>query len=99
MTSAKHGAIPLYRMWNGNDHFYTADLREVESVSVNIPSYKLEPHPGYVFPTQIEGTIPLHRLYYPWGGDHFYTCDDVEKARCVAGGWHNEGHVGFVFPA
>jgi len=99
MTSIKYGAIPLYRMWNGKDHFYTANLSEIESVAKNIPSYRLETHPGFVFPTQIEGTIALYRLFHPWGGDHFYTCDDAEKARCVTGGWKDEGDVGFVFPA
>ena len=38
-----------------------------------------------------EETQPMHRLYNPNSGEHFYTADDVERDYLVSLGWHNEG--------
>lgn len=38
-----------------------------------------------------EDTVPMHRLYNPNTGEHFYTGSDVEKDNLVAAGWGYEG--------
>jgi len=40
---------------------------------------------------------PMHRLYNPYSGEHFYTSSDGEKAHLVAVGWKSEG-VGWTAP-
>ncbi|WP_159721764.1 polysaccharide lyase family 8 super-sandwich domain-containing protein [Enterococcus sp. CSURQ0835] len=39
-------------------------------------------------------TVPLHRLYNPHSGEHFYTLDDGEKTSLIKAGWHDEGSIG-----
>lgn len=41
--------------------------------------------------------IPMHRLYNPWSGEHFYTGDTKEKNHLVGLGWKYEG-VGWNAP-
>jgi len=50
----------------------------------------------FVFPNQAAGTVPLHRLFNPTSGDHFYTTDDKERNN--AAGYNSEGDACFVFP-
>ena len=40
---------------------------------------------------------PMHRLYNPWSGEHFYTASDSERDDVVAAGWTYEG-VGWIVP-
>lgn len=44
----------------------------------------------------IENTemTPLHRLYNPNSGEHFYTLDQGEKTSLIKAGWHDEGALG-----
>lgn len=37
---------------------------------------------------------PIHRLYNPKSGEHFYTSDNGEKASLVNVGWQAEGTIG-----
>lgn len=42
-------------------------------------------------PTPTPETQPMHRLYNPNSGEHFYTAVDSERDHLVSLGWHNEG--------
>ncbi len=42
-------------------------------------------------------TVPMHRMYDPNSGEHFYSGSELERDFLVAAGWHYEG-VGFNFP-
>ena len=44
------------------------------------------------------GTQPMHRLYNPNSGEHFYTASDHERDHLVSVGWRSEGE-GWVAPA
>ncbi len=39
----------------------------------------------------VEMTVPMHRLYNPNSGEHFYTADDDERNGLVQLGWKYEG--------
>ncbi len=42
-------------------------------------------------------TVPMHRMYDPNSGEHFYSGSELERDFLVEAGWHYEG-VGFNFP-
>lgn len=47
---------------------------------------------------QSQSIQPMHRLYNPYTGEHFYTADANEKNNLVSLGWHSEG-VGWYAPS
>lgn len=44
-----------------------------------------------------DGASPLHRLYNPNTGEHYYTTSDGERDFLVIAGWNYEKDEGFVF--
>jgi hypothetical protein len=52
---------------------------------------------GYVYPTQICGSVPLHATTGP--GDHWYTTDLIELNGIVGQtGWTDDGIAAYVVP-
>jgi len=51
---------------------------------------------GKKFETAVR-SVPMHRMYDPNSGEHFYTGSEVERDFLLSAGWHYEG-VGFNFP-
>ena len=43
------------------------------------------------------GQRAMYRLYNPYSGEHFYTCDEKERDNVVKAGWKNES-IGWVAP-
>lgn len=43
--------------------------------------------------------VPVHRLYNPYSGEHFYTASNEEKDGLVSLGWNHEVKAGFSVPA
>lgn len=61
--------------------------------------YNRETPPGLIFPTQVEGTVPLYRAYQPQGHDHFYTADKAEMDHAIsAWRYEAEGIAGYLYP-
>ena len=88
--------IALYRLFNHrNDHLYTTNCQE--SLDARNNEYGIEGIAGYVESTQIEGTVPLYRLWKP--SDHFYTANPNERNALLAAGYTDEGIVGYIRPA
>ena len=97
------GALPLYRYWNGADHFYTTNAAEI---GVTRPrqkgkhGYTSEGIAGYCFPARVHGSKPLYRY---WNGrDHFYTTNSHEIGTTVPGrvgrfNYRSEGVACYVF--
>ena len=76
------GAVPLYRYYKSQNHFYTTNSHEIgvtKPDSIGRYGYKCEGIAGYVFPDPTWDTVPLHR-YYKEGSndDHFYTLNTNE---------------------
>jgi hypothetical protein len=80
-------SVPLYRYWNGRDHFYTTNSREQGS-------YTYEGVTGYCYPSHVAGTVPLYRYYQPAVVDHFYTRNTNYNGH----GYVYEGVACYVFP-
>lgn len=68
-TYQAKGTVPLYRYYNGVDHFYTTNW--LGSSFGNNYEYGFERIECYVYPEQVEGTVPIYRYYN--GNNHFYT--------------------------
>ena len=43
-------------------------------------------------------TKPMHRLYNPNSGEHFYTAEDAERDNLISLGWNDEGE-GWMAPS
>jgi Repeat of unknown function (DUF5648) len=87
---------PFYRLYNGTDHFYTADRNE--AVRAQNGGYKYEGLAGYIGPSDDVCVNmrcgSLYRLYN--GTDHFYTADWNEALSAASGGYKYEGVAGVV---
>jgi len=87
------GTVPLYRYWNGQDHFYTTNADEIGTSNpgtVGRYGYKSEGIAGYCFPEATTGTTPLYRYYKR---EHFYATDSSEIGTTTPGQRGNHGYV------
>lgn len=88
--------LPLLRYWNGKDHFYTWNFRELGG---GAKGYSLEGTAGRVLLLAFPGATPLYRYY---NGHHFYTTNPNEIGVTSVGargkdGYVCEGNEGFCF--
>ena len=60
------GMAPIYRYYDGSDHFFTL-------FPGNYPSSSSEGIAGYASSSNVAGTIPIHRYVNPNNNEHFYT--------------------------
>merc|ERR1719499_724355 len=71
--------VPLYRYWNGVEHFYTTSSEEIGTVTPGLKGkygYTSEGIAGYVSTVQANGYVPLYRY---WNDvEHFYTTNAHE---------------------
>jgi Repeat of unknown function (DUF5648) len=96
-SEMRSGTKPLYRLYDGTDHFYTTSIEEMERALAL--GYRREGQVGFVFSSQESNTVPLYRLRHPQTGDHFYTISTVEVAASTKVGFVKEGIVGYVYAA
>ena len=67
-------AIHLYRYFNGVDHFYTTNSKEIGATFVGLKGkfdYKYEGITGKCLTKQLGNSVPLYRYFN--GVDHLYT--------------------------
>jgi hypothetical protein len=103
--SQASGTIPLYRYWNGTEHFYTTYANEIGTTTTGTLGnygYTCEGIQCYVYPEQVSGTVPLYRY---WNGtEHFYTTSGLVEIGTVTtgatgNGYTCEGIQCYVLPA
>jgi hypothetical protein len=92
---------PLFRLRNPNTgrHYYTQNAEERAGLIAQ--TWIDERNDGFIFTTQIPGTVSLNRLYNIATGSHLYTESDAVKSsilQAFPGSWFDHGVVGFVFP-
>ena len=86
--SAKSGSglVPLFRYYNGFEHFYTSNSAEIGTTTSGVVGnygYRSEGIAGYCYGAPTTGTIPFHRY---WNGkEHFYTTDVKEIGTTTSG--------------
>lgn len=98
-TRQVSGSVPLYRFFDGADHFYTI-------VGPGNPGgFVYEKVAGYCFPYRAPGTVPLYRYVKLHGGhDHLYTTNPDEigttiNGTCGAHHYCSEGTECYVYPS
>lgn len=92
-VAAQPQTTAFYRCYGvapNNFHHYTTDPG-CEGVPVN------EGIVGYIGTAALPGSTALYRSYYPVNGDHFFTNSLAEHNAAVAGGYVDEGAVGYVW--
>jgi hypothetical protein len=103
-ASSGSGLVPLYRYYNGFEHFYTSNSAEIGTISPGVVGnygYASEGIAGYCYGSPTSGTVPLHRY---WNGrEHFYTTNGQEIGTTTNGAVGNynyqcEGVACYVKP-
>jgi len=101
VTVSGVAAVPYYRLYDkvARWHHWTTDLNEYTVLSGNIARYNGEGVDGYIFKTQVTGTVPWYRLLSKnIPGLHHWTADQNERNVLVGNGaWIEESHE-YVFP-
>ena len=103
-TEPRRDLVPLFRYFNGQDHFYTTDPDEIGTTLPGVIGrygYRYEHISGYCYRKREEDTVPLYR--YCNLVDHFYTTNPDEIRTIVRGeygrfGYRYEGVVCYVLP-
>ena len=103
-TEPRSDVIPLFRYFNGQDHFYTTDEDEIGTTqpgAIGRYAYRYEYISGYCYRRREEDTVPLYR--YCNLVDHFYTTNIDEIRTIVHGeygryGYKYEGVACYVLP-
>ena len=86
----------MHRLAAAHDHLYTTS--DTERDALKKAGWHDEGEAGYVFPTQAQGTQPLHRLYNKDVGVHFYTTSDTERDNAINHlGFASEGEACYVY--
>ncbi len=108
LTKPLRGAKPLHRYWNGVDHFYTLNAREIGTTKrgkIGKYRYRYEGVQCYCFsspkPFKVLGLRPLYRYFN--GKDHFYTMSPREIGTTKRGkkgkhGYRSEGVACWMWP-
>lgn len=90
-------ATPWFRVYNPNSglHHWTIDQNEYDTLGQL--GWAQEGASGFIFATEVAGSVPLYRLYNPNDGTHHWTMDTNERAALISAGWNAEGVAGYVF--
>jgi len=95
-TTPESDVVPLYRAWNGSDHFYTSNEAEYNGLP---NKFTKEGIACYVAIRQDPGLTPLFRLYKSSIDDHFYCISPDERDMAVSSQQYQyEGIIGYVTP-
>lgn len=90
---------PIYCYFSDSwkDHLYTTDSSELNGTTGN-SSWKYERIIGYVYSTQIPGTVPIYRYFSNNWKDHLYTTNSSElNGTAGNSSWKYEGIIGYTY--
>ena len=91
-TISQSGTTPLYRYYNGAEHFYTTSFSELGNGK---DGYSFEGVQCHVYTSSQSGTTPLYRYYN--GTEHFYTTS-FDELGSGKSGYSLEGIQCYVLP-
>lgn len=94
------GLLRMFRTYNpiANFHFFTTSQAEFTFALAHGYRDETTSRTGFtVAASQLSGSLPIHRMYNPNAGSHYYTTNDVERDILVSLGWRYERDEGFLF--
>ena len=100
VTVSGVAAVPYYRVYDkiARWHHWTTDQNEYIVLGGITARYDQEGVDGYIFKTQVAGTVPWYRLLHTAvPGLHHWTTDANERDILLSRGWIEEARE-FVFP-
>ncbi|KAJ7734991.1 hypothetical protein B0H16DRAFT_134628 [Mycena metata] len=90
--------VPFYCLHNSavTAFLYTANQTELAIALAS--GYTLSFTAGYIYPTQICGSVPLYRLHFiAANSDYIYTTSVTDRENAIAMGFTYEGVAGYVY--
>lgn len=88
---------PYYRLFNKvtRIHHWTISREDYFVKRTTPATWEQEGVDGYVLPTQVAGTVPLYRIFFPPLNKYLWTVDANEyNYQVTVGGWTNAGVPG-----
>jgi len=101
-TSKVGSELAVHRFYNlqNGTHFYTSNQSEATYVNNNLyATYHYEGISYYAQPTQVTGTLPVHRFYNIHDGSHFYTSNQGEATYINNNSYDTYRYEGIAFYA
>ncbi|KAF8963117.1 hypothetical protein BDZ97DRAFT_2017624 [Flammula alnicola] len=89
--------VPIYQLYDPTIQDYIF----LTSTNSNPPiagGYETGGIIGYVYSTQVCGSVPLLVAFQASAGDHWYTTSASEHSSLLADGWTDAGVAAFVLP-
>lgn len=90
----------MFRAYNptADYHFFTLSFPEFANAVANGYHDESSGQPGWGIPdSRRSGSVPIHRLYNPNNGRHYYTYGDGERDQLVSLGWRYEKDEGNIY--
>lgn len=95
-----NGNQRMYRAYNptADYHFFTISFPEFANAVANGYQDEATGQPSFAVPdSRRVGSVPIHRLYNPNNGRHYYTYDSNERDGLVTVGWRYEKDEGNIY--
>lgn len=104
MAGPAAGAVPVYRFYSakGERNYYTTSAQERNEIIAkwpNVWTYAGVPFGAYT--TQVEGTVPLYRLYSDWLDTSVFTTSAAQRDEIIKRWptvWRSIGVAFYVYP-
>ena len=96
--TAQNFTIPFYQLNsipNADDVIY---LPSTNGTPPSVDGFQAVGIVGYVYGTQVCGSVPLLCASHPTTTDHWYTTSASEQNSLLVVGWTDAGFAGFVLP-
>ncbi|KAJ6450177.1 hypothetical protein C8R45DRAFT_849202, partial [Mycena sanguinolenta] len=90
--------VPFYCLHSAaqTSFFYTAN--ETERLAALASGYATLFTAGYIYPSQICGSVPLYRLHFiAANSDYIYTTSVTDRENAITSGFTYEGIAGYVY--
>ncbi|KAF8968604.1 hypothetical protein BDZ97DRAFT_1799249 [Flammula alnicola] len=98
-TTPQDFTIPLYRFLTQTNQDYLFTI-STDSNPPTVPGFNFDAIVGYVYSSQVCGSVPLLGAWNQKFGDHYYTTDaDDHSALLAVGGWVDAGITAYVLPS